>query len=120
MAHKLVFDDDIKAIYKRTPTIVPGAYKKSNFIKTLPIGTALTGDRSETTSRAFVMNIRPRMSQHEGRDAETVEVKQEMDKDKVEMLAVNIVKRQLEKDPSIRVESIQETIDTLNNTYKCS
>ena len=120
MAHKLVFDDDIKAIYKRTPTIVPGAYKKSNFIKTLPIGTALTGDRSETTSRAFVMSIRPRMSQHEGRDAETVEVKQEMDKDKVEMLAVNIVKRQLEKDPSIRVESIQETIDTLNNTYKKS
>jgi uncharacterized protein len=120
MAHKLVFDDDIKAIYKRTPTIVPGAYKKSNFIKTLPIGTALTGDRSETTSRAFVMNIRPRMSQHEGRDAETVEVKQEMDKDKVENLAVNIVKRQLEKDPSIRIESIQETIDTLNNTYKKS
>jgi len=120
MAHKLVFDDDIKAIYKRTPTIVPGTYKKSNFIKTLPIGTALTGDRSETTSRAFVMNIRPRMSQHEGRDAETVEVKQEMDQDKVENLAVNIVKRQLEKDPSIRTESIQETIDTLNNTYKKS
>ncbi len=120
MAHKLVFDDDIKAIYKRTPTIVPGAYRKSNFIKTLPVGTALTGDRSETTSRAFVMNIRPRMSQHEGRDAETVEVKQEMDTDKVENLAVNIVKRQLEKDPSIRTESVQETIDTLNNTYKKS
>jgi uncharacterized protein len=120
MAHKLVFDDDIKAIHKRTPTIVPGAYKKSNFIKTLPIGTALTGDRTETTSRAFVMNIRPRMSQHEGRDAETIQTNQELDTDKVEMLAVNIVKRQLEKDPSIRLESVQETIDTLNNTYKKS
>ena len=43
MAHKLVFDDDIKAIHKRTPTIVPGPYKKPNFIKTLPIGNALTG-----------------------------------------------------------------------------
>ncbi len=118
MAHKLVFDDDIKAIHKRTPTIVPGPYKKPNFIKTLPIGNALTGDRTETTSRAFVMNIRPRMSQHEGRDAETVESTQELDTDKVEILAVNIVKRQLEKDPSIRVESVQETIDTLNNTYK--
>ena len=64
------------------------------------------------------MNIRPRMSQHEGRDAETVESTQELDTDKVEILAVNIVKRQLEKDPSIRVESVQETIDTLNNTYK--
>jgi len=118
MAHKLVFDDDIKAIYKRTPAIVPGAYRRSNFIKTMPVGIALTGDRSETTSRAFIMAIRPRMSQHEGRDAETVEVKQELEKEQVEILAINIALRQLEKDPSIRIESIQETLDTLNNTYK--
>jgi len=118
MAHKLVFDDDIKAIYKRTPTIVPFAYKKSNFIKTLPVGIALTGDRSETTSRAFVMSIRPRMSQHEGRDAETIEIKNELQAEQVEVLAVNIVLRQLQKDPRIRMESIQETLDTLNNTYK--
>lgn len=118
MAHKLVFDDDIKSIYKRTPAIVPGAYKKPSFIKTMPVGIALTGDRSETTSRAFIMSIRPRMSQHEGRDAETIEVKQELEKDKVELLAVNIVLRQLEKDPSIRVDSVKETLDTLNNTYK--
>ncbi|MCX6803845.1 MAG: ATP-binding protein [Candidatus Diapherotrites archaeon] len=118
MAHKLVFDDDIKSIYKRTPTIVPFAYKKSSFIKTMPVGIALTGDRSETTSRAFVMKIRPRLSQHEGRDAETVEVKQELERDKVELLAVNIVLRQLEKDPSIRIDSIKETLDTLNNAYK--
>jgi hypothetical protein len=58
------------------------------------------------------------MSQHEGRDAETVEVKQEMEKDKVEVFAMNIVLRQLKKDPSVRVDSIQETIETLNNTYK--
>ncbi|MFA5125877.1 MAG: LAGLIDADG family homing endonuclease [archaeon] len=118
MAHKLVFDDDIKAIHKRTPAIVPGEYRRSNFIKTMPVGIALTGDRSETTSRAFIMAIRPRMSQHEGRDAETVEVKQELEKEQVEILAVNIALRQLEKDPSIRIESIQETLDTLNNTYK--
>lgn len=118
MAHKLVFDDDIKAISKRTPTIVPGPYKRSNFIKTMPVGIALTGDRSETTSRAFVMSIRPRMSQHEGRDAETTEVKQELQKDQVQLLAANIVLRQLEKDPSISFDSINETLDTLNNTYK--
>ena len=28
VTHKLVFDDDIKAIYKRSPTIVPFKYKK--------------------------------------------------------------------------------------------
>ncbi len=118
MAHKLVFDDDIKSIYKRTPTIVPFAYKKSNFIKTMPVGIALTGDRSETTSRAFVMSIRPRMSQHEGRDAETTDEKQELETEQVEVLAVNIALNQLKKDPSIRIDSIKETLDTLNNTYK--
>jgi intein/homing endonuclease/DNA helicase HerA-like ATPase len=118
MAHKLVFDDDIKAISKRTPTIVPGAYKRSNFIKTMPVGIALVGDRSETTSRAFIMSIRPRMSQHEGRDAETTQVKQELDENQVQLLATNIVLRQLEKDPSISLDSIKETLETLNNTYK--
>ncbi|MEI7961462.1 MAG: DUF87 domain-containing protein [archaeon] len=118
MAHKLVFDDDIKAIYKRTPTIVPGAYKRGSFIKTMPVGIALTGDRSETTSRAFIMSIRPRMSQHEGRDAETTDVKQELETEQVQILATNIVLRQLEKDPSISFDSINETLDTLNNTYK--
>jgi len=118
MVHKLVFDDDVKAIQKRTPTIIPGPYKKANFIKTLSIGTALTGDGQETTTRAFVMNIRPRMSQHEGRDAETVDVKHELAKDQVETLALSILKRQLEKDPSISIESLEQTLDTLNNTYK--
>ncbi|MDD3084252.1 MAG: ATP-binding protein, partial [Candidatus ainarchaeum sp.] len=118
ITHKLVFDDDIKAIWKRTPTIIPGTYKKPNFIKSLPVGTALTGDRQETTTRAFVMNIRPRMSQHEGRDAETTEVKHELSKDQVEKLAVSIVLKQLEKDPSLSLQSLEETLDTLNNTYK--
>jgi uncharacterized protein len=118
LVHKLVFDDDIKSITKRTPTIIPLAYKKPNFIKTLPMGVALTGDRQETTTRAFIMNVRPRMSQHEGRDAETVEVKHELEKDQVEKLASNIVMKQLEKDPAIAIETIEQTLDTLNHTYK--
>lgn len=118
MSHKLVFDDDVKAIWKRTPTRIPNQYKKPNFIKTLPVGTALTGDSQETTSRAFIMNIRPRMSQHEGRTAETVEVKHELSKDQVEVLAISIILKQLEKDPRISLHSIEQTLDTLNNTYK--
>ncbi|MEK6958730.1 MAG: hypothetical protein AABW59_01655, partial [archaeon] len=74
--------------------------------------------RSETTSRAFIMSIRPRMSQHEGRDAETVEIKQELESGQLETLTVNIVLRQLEKDPSLSIDSIAQTLDTLNNTYK--
>ncbi len=120
MAHKLVFDDDIKSIHKRTPAIIPHQYKKPNFIKTMPVGIALTGDRQETTTRAFIMNIRPRMSQHEGRDAETTETKQELEQDQVEILAVNITLRQLEKDPKIAIETLEQTLDTLKNTYKKS
>ncbi|MFA6268493.1 MAG: hypothetical protein WC652_01650, partial [archaeon] len=67
---------------------------------------------------AFIMSIRPRMSQHEGRDAETTETKQELAQNQVEVLAVNIVQRQLAKDPSISIDSLKETLDTLNNTYK--
>ncbi len=117
MAHKLVFDDDVKAIQKRTPTIIPGMYKKPNFIKTLPVGTALTGDRQETTTRAFVMNIRPRMSQHEGRDAETVKVEHNLNDDQVQKLAINIVKSKLEKDPIIKITLMEQILETLNATY---
>ncbi|MFA5358033.1 MAG: ATP-binding protein [archaeon] len=118
MAHKLVFDDDIKSITKRTPAIIPPAYKKPNFIKTMPLGVALVGDRQETTSRAFIMKIRPRMSQHEGRDAETVQLKQEIKKDQLENLAVNLILRQLEKDPKIPVENLEQAVDSLNHTYE--
>ena len=118
MAHKLVFDDDVKAIQKRTPTIIPAPYKKPNFIKTLPVGTALTGDRQETTARAFVMNIRPRMSQNEGRDAETIEVKHDMSQEQVELLAMRIALKKLEKDPSIKIETLEQIIETLESTYK--
>lgn len=117
MAHKLVFDDDVKAIYKRTPTIIPGTYKKPNFIKTLPVGTALTGDRQETTTRAFVMNIRPRMSQHEGRDAETIKVEHNLDDDQVQKLALSIVRSKLEKDPIIKITFMEQILETLNATY---
>lgn len=118
MAHKLVFDDDIKSITKRTPAIIPPAYKKPNFIKTMPLGVALIGDRQETTSRAFIMKIRPRMSQHEGRDAETVQVRHELKKEHLENLAVNIILKQLEKDPRISSENLDQTIDSLNRTYE--
>ncbi len=118
MVHKLVFDDDIKSITKRSPSTIPAPYKKPGFVKNLTLGVALVGDSQETTSRAFVMNIRPRMSQHEGRDAETVEVNYKLEKGQVEKLAVNIILKQLEKDPAIAIETIEQTLDSLNHTYK--
>ncbi|MDD5162605.1 MAG: DUF853 family protein [Candidatus ainarchaeum sp.] len=118
VAHKLVFDDDIKAVYKRTPTIIPKQYKNSNFIKTLPVGMGIVGDRREETSRAFVMKIRPRMSQHEGREAVTSErSSQVFDKSKVLALAIGMAYAQIERKPT-EASYISQIVQTLNTKYK--
>jgi len=118
ISHKLVFDDDVKAVYKRVPTLVPKAYKKSNFIKTLPVGIALIGDRREETTRAFVMKIRPRMSQHEGREAETTERNLKLDNDKVLVLAIEMSKNKLDQIGSLPTSTINQVVATLNAKYK--
>ncbi|MDI6819495.1 MAG: DUF87 domain-containing protein [Candidatus Hodarchaeaceae archaeon] len=65
--HKLIFEDDIKAAFRRIPTVLPPEFREPAFVKMLPIGIAIIGDKE--TSRAFVASIRPRLSQHEGREA---------------------------------------------------
>jgi len=120
VAHKLVFDDDIKAVYKRTPTIIPKHYKKSTFIKTLPVGVALVGDRREETTRSFIMRIRPRMSQHEGREAVTSERSPKtFDKAQVRALAVGMAFAKIEKEPT-DAGTISQVVETLNAKYKTS
>jgi len=118
ITHKLVFDDDIKAVYRRAPTIIPMQYKRSNFIKTMPIGTGMVADRSEETSRAFVLRIRPRMSQHEGREAETSEYARTFSQKQVDVLAVEMVMRKLEKEHKIDIEIIRQVVETLDAKYK--
>ncbi len=119
VVHKLVFDDDVKAVFKRTPTIIPKQYKASSFIKTLPVGIAMTGDRREETSRAFVMKVRPRMSQHEGREAVTTErQKAPVTKDQARRLAVSMIMEKLEDKGKIGIEEIAKTVQTVNSRYK--
>lgn len=120
ICHKLIFDDDIKAVYRRMPTIVPMNYKRGNFIKTLPIGVALVGDRREETSRAFVMGIRPRMSQHEGRDAETVGMSRTLNPKQVEVLATELALNDLQKGEDLEIEKIDKALVALNSKYKSS
>ncbi len=117
ISHKLVFDDDIKAIFKRIPSVVPLRFKKSSFIRTLSVGTALVADRREETSRAFIMNIRPRMSQHEGRDAETSEAKEDVSENQVKELATEMIWRKLQQE-QLEMEKINILVDTLNGKYK--
>ncbi|HLC36657.1 MAG TPA: ATP-binding protein [archaeon] len=117
LTHKLIFDDDIKAVFKRTPTIIPMKYKKPNFIKTLPIGVALTGDRGEETSRAFVMKVRPRMSQHEGRDAETSQMSHMLSSEQVESLMNELIYKKVLKEKSAGKNELINLINTINSKY---
>ncbi|MCX6799409.1 MAG: DUF853 family protein [Candidatus Diapherotrites archaeon] len=121
ISYKLVFDDDIKAVYKRTPAIIPKRYKSSNFIKTLPVGVAMVGDRREETSRAFIATVRPRMSQHEGREAVTSEREAKLGKlgkEKVLLLAVEMVYSKLESIGCMQSVMVDELVKTLDSKYE--
>ncbi|MDO8428857.1 MAG: DUF87 domain-containing protein [Candidatus Diapherotrites archaeon] len=115
--HKLVFNDDIKAVIKRTPTIVPLKYKHANFIKTLPLGFAITGDRNEESSRAFKVQIRPRMSQHEGREAETIDLKRKLKAEQVLEIALEMAMRPLRRNGKVSYEELDKILAQLNDKY---
>jgi len=68
--HQLVFEDDIKAVSKRMPANLPKEWDVP-FIRQLRTGQAVLGDR-ETTLTTFV-EVRPRLSQHEGRSTLALE-----------------------------------------------
>ena len=87
ICHKLVYDDDIKAVIRRMPSEMPALYKDPRFIKALPIGMTLIGDKQEQTSRAFLALIRPRISQHEGRErTATLDIEPEIVKENIKQL----------------------------------
>lgn len=118
MVHKLVFSDDIKAVFKRIPTIVPSKFRSSTFVKTLPVGVALVGDRREETSRAFVLEVRPRMSQHEGREAETVEQRRKMPRRQVMRLLLALLWSRLERFGKLAFTEVEEELKRLNRKYE--
>ncbi|KXB01626.1 hypothetical protein AKJ41_00825 [candidate division MSBL1 archaeon SCGC-AAA259O05] len=69
LTHRLTFENDIKEVWKRIPTALPEELKEAEALKKLPEGTALTADNE--MDRAFITSIRPRISQHEGRERVT-------------------------------------------------
>lgn len=117
IVHKLVFNDDIKAVYKRTPTIIPHKYKAGAFIRTLGVGVALVGDRREETGRAFIMKVRPRMSQHEGRETETIETKTVLSNEQVLKLISSLYWARLKRDNKSKIVEIERTLNSLNAKY---
>ena len=118
ISNKLVFNDDISAIQKRMPAIIPDQYKDPNFIKTIPFATALVGDRSEETSRAFILRAAPRKSQHEGRDAETIRDVKKLNNSQVLTIAVSMIYKKLEKSRELKVVYAKDILEVVNIKYR--
>ncbi len=116
LCHKLVFDEDVKAVLKRMPTSLPKEFTKSGFVKKLPIGTCLVGDRSDETSRAFVMQVRPRLSQHEGREVNTNEEKK-IDLESVKKLLVDLVYKKAAATGRISLSKVDDYVEVISKRY---
>lgn len=69
LSHRLSFENDIRKVWKRMPTTLPKDLKEPDSLKKLSEGTAIVADKE--ASQAFLISIRPRFSQHEGRERVT-------------------------------------------------
>ena len=113
ICHKLVYQDDIKAVLQRMPSEIPNKLSDFRFIRSLPIGSAIIGDKEESTSRAFLLSVRPRISQHEGRERQPM-----LDIDP-ELMKTNIKNLILEKYRQKRpLAEMEEVVKIVNQEYK--
>ncbi len=110
--HKLVYEDDIKAVIRRMPSEMPERFQEDYFIKNLSIGVAIIGDKQEETSRCFLASIRPRISQHEGRERQPI-----LDVD-VNAIREDMKKLIREKWGKESKEELKKLVKTVNEEYK--
>lgn len=68
IGHNLALEDDMSALRRRVPAKLPPEFANSDFIRAIPVGTAIVADQ-RTQQRAFLMKLRPRMSHHAGSSA---------------------------------------------------
>jgi len=68
VSHSLSHDSDIRALQQRAPAVMPEKFRDKVFISSLPRGVALLFDQSTENKRGFMIQVRPRISQHGGTD----------------------------------------------------
>ncbi|MHA1951315.1 MAG: ATP-binding protein [Candidatus Thorarchaeota archaeon] len=68
ISHSLSHDNDIRALQQRAPAVMPEQFRDKVFISSLPRGVALAFDQNTENKRGFIMQVRPRLSQHGGTD----------------------------------------------------
>lgn len=112
ICHKLVYEDDIKAVLRRMPSEMPERFQEDRFIKNLPIGMTIIGDKQEETSRCFLASIRPRISLHEGRERQPM-----LDIDPV-LMRENVKKLLKEKWGKETPRELERLVQIVNEEYK--
>jgi len=68
ITHNLSYDEDIKTFKAKAPCEVPKEMADSRFIRSMAVGVGILAVQSMKISRAFVVQIRPRQSQHGGKE----------------------------------------------------
>jgi hypothetical protein len=68
LSHSLSHDNDIRALQQRAPAVMPEQFRDKVFISSLPRGVAMVFDQATENKRGFIMQVRPRLSQHGGTD----------------------------------------------------
>jgi hypothetical protein len=68
LSHSLSHDNDIKALIQRAPAVMPDKFRDKVFISSLPRGVGIVFDQSTENKRGFMIQVRPRVSQHGGTD----------------------------------------------------
>ncbi|MGY5871281.1 MAG: ATP-binding protein [Candidatus Thorarchaeota archaeon] len=105
ISHSLSHDNDIRALQQRAPAVLPDQFRDKVFISSLPRGAAIIFDQTTENKRGFIMQVRPRLSQHGGTDRlsglfEAVKLLIPDEPDEVEIV-------DLPKDESVETEEIE-------------
>jgi hypothetical protein len=111
ISHSLSHDNDIRALQQRAPAVLPDQFRDKVFISSLPRGAAIVFDQTTENKRGFIMQVRPRLSQHGGTDRlsglfEAVKLLIPDEADEVELVEVS-------EDESVEVEEIVEVEEDL-------
>ncbi len=111
ISHSLSHDNDIRALQQRAPAVLPDQFRDKVFISSLPRGAAIVFDQTTENKRGFIVQVRPRLSQHGGTDRlsglfEAVKLLIPDDADEVELV-------EIPEEESVEVEEIIEEEDDL-------
>lgn len=80
IGHNLALEDDMAALRRRVPAMVPAEIRTSDFIRGIPVGVGIVADQ-KTQQRTMVIQIRPRLTHHAGKAAVPTDIQKSKEED---------------------------------------